>query len=210
LMIVRPIERRSALIVIAIAVVGRNALILHQDRLPQSQKMLHTAQYVRMSTDHQKYSIANQAVVIAAYAELHQLSIVRTYPLGGNADLAEWLVRSGTAPDRPQHSKGKYTAAQRDAGRGIRQAVMLSRGCIAPVSAQADDRPIARTRRPLTANAAPEAGSNQRAISNAGRISTGDPLLETLGSRSRVSWQEWALPRLTTSIRSGSGPIWRT
>ncbi|HET9321621.1 MAG TPA: hypothetical protein VFO27_17650 [Bryobacteraceae bacterium] len=38
------------------------------------------------------------------------------------ADLGEWLVRNGLALDWPQYSKGKYTAAQRDAehaGRGI-------------------------------------------------------------------------------------------
>jgi len=37
------------------------------------------AQYVRMSTDYQRYSIENQAAVIAAYAQLHDLSIIRTY-----------------------------------------------------------------------------------------------------------------------------------
>lgn len=37
------------------------------------------AQYVRMSTDHQKYSTANQADVIAAYARGRNLDIVRTY-----------------------------------------------------------------------------------------------------------------------------------
>jgi DNA invertase Pin-like site-specific DNA recombinase len=49
--------------------------------------MLRAAQYVRMSTDHQQYSIANQAVVIAAYAQLHQLSIVRTYRDEGESGL---------------------------------------------------------------------------------------------------------------------------
>jgi DNA invertase Pin-like site-specific DNA recombinase len=37
------------------------------------------AQYVRMSTNHQRYSIENQAAAIAAYADLHGLTIVRTY-----------------------------------------------------------------------------------------------------------------------------------
>ncbi|WP_312010395.1 thermonuclease family protein [Bradyrhizobium cenepequi] len=31
------------------------------------------------------------------------------------ADIGEWLVRNGLALDWPQHSKGKYNAAQRDA-----------------------------------------------------------------------------------------------
>jgi len=56
-----------------------NALVVHENRLPWSQKMLRAAQYVRMSTDNQQYSIENQAAVIAAYAQLHKLSIVRTY-----------------------------------------------------------------------------------------------------------------------------------
>ena len=58
-----------------------NALIVHKNSLPQphSQKEHRAAQYVRMSTDLQRYSIENQAVVIAAYAQLHGLSIVRTY-----------------------------------------------------------------------------------------------------------------------------------
>jgi predicted site-specific integrase-resolvase len=56
-----------------------NALIVHKDRLPQSLRRLRAAQYVRMSTDLQQYSIENQAAVIAAYAQLHGMSIVRTY-----------------------------------------------------------------------------------------------------------------------------------
>jgi len=46
--------------------------------------MHRAAQYVRMSTDYQRYSIENQAAVIAAYAQLHKLSIVRTYRDGSN------------------------------------------------------------------------------------------------------------------------------
>src|SRR5712671_7312726 len=55
------------------------ALILHKNSLPQSQNVRRAAQYVRMSTDYQRYSIENQAAVIAAYAQLHGMSIVRTY-----------------------------------------------------------------------------------------------------------------------------------
>jgi DNA invertase Pin-like site-specific DNA recombinase len=40
---------------------------------------LRAAQYVRMSTDFQRYSIENQAAVIATYARLHGLTIVETY-----------------------------------------------------------------------------------------------------------------------------------
>src|SRR6201987_5494792 len=64
-----------------------NALVVHRDRLPQSQKTLRPAQYVRMSTDYQQYSIENQAVVIGAYAQLHKLSIVRTYRDEGESGL---------------------------------------------------------------------------------------------------------------------------
>jgi hypothetical protein len=64
-----------------------NALVVHKDRLPQSRKMHRAAQYVRMSTDYQQYSIENQAVVIATYAELHKLTIVRTYRDEGESGL---------------------------------------------------------------------------------------------------------------------------
>jgi DNA invertase Pin-like site-specific DNA recombinase len=64
-----------------------NALVVHKNRLPQSQKMHRAAQYVRMSTDYQQYSIENQAVVIATYAELHKLTIVRTYRDEGESGL---------------------------------------------------------------------------------------------------------------------------
>lgn len=63
------------------------------------------AQYVRMSTDHQKYSTENQADAIAAYAERRGYEIVRTYTdsgksglnLGGRVELLRLLadVRSG-------------------------------------------------------------------------------------------------------------------
>lgn len=49
--------------------------------------MHRAAQYVRMSTDYQQYSIQNQAVVIATYAELHKLTIVRTYRDEGESGL---------------------------------------------------------------------------------------------------------------------------
>jgi DNA invertase Pin-like site-specific DNA recombinase len=37
------------------------------------------AEYVRMSTDHQTYSTANQRAAIAVYAARHGLEVVRTY-----------------------------------------------------------------------------------------------------------------------------------
>ena len=64
-----------------------NALLVRKTQLPTSQKTLRAAQYVRMSTDYQRYSIENQAAVIAAYAQLHDLSIVRTYLDEGESGL---------------------------------------------------------------------------------------------------------------------------
>ncbi|MGX1320750.1 DNA invertase Pin-like site-specific DNA recombinase [Bradyrhizobium sp. USDA 377] len=45
------------------------------------------AQYVRMSTDHQKYSTENQKDAIAAYAARHGFTIVRTYADEGRSGL---------------------------------------------------------------------------------------------------------------------------
>ena len=64
-----------------------NALVVRKTHLPTSQKSLRAAQYVRMSTDYQRYSIENQAVVIAAYAQAHGLTIVRTYADKGESGL---------------------------------------------------------------------------------------------------------------------------
>src|SRR5437868_13767404 len=41
------------------------------------------AQYLRMSTDHQQYSIANQSAAIALYAAAHNLGIIRSFVDGG-------------------------------------------------------------------------------------------------------------------------------
>lgn len=47
--------------------------------LSDVQAGLRAAQYVRMSTDHQRYSTENQAAAIATYAAQRNLTIVRTY-----------------------------------------------------------------------------------------------------------------------------------
>lgn len=52
--------------------------------IPISQR---AAQYVRMSTDHQRYSIDNQSAVIAAYAAIHDYTIVHTYTDAGRSGL---------------------------------------------------------------------------------------------------------------------------
>ncbi|WP_249128697.1 MULTISPECIES: recombinase family protein [unclassified Bradyrhizobium] len=64
-----------------------NALVVRNVQLPRSQSGLRAAQYVRMSTDRQRYSIQNQAAVIGAYAHAHNLAIVRTYPDEGESGL---------------------------------------------------------------------------------------------------------------------------
>ena len=64
-----------------------NALVVRKTQVPTSQKTFRAAQYVRMSTDYQRYSIENQAAVIAGYAQLHDLSIIRTYRDQGESGL---------------------------------------------------------------------------------------------------------------------------
>lgn len=48
-------------------------------QLSAVQEPIRAAEYLRKSTDHQKYSIENQADVIRAYAARHGIQIVRTY-----------------------------------------------------------------------------------------------------------------------------------
>jgi DNA invertase Pin-like site-specific DNA recombinase len=50
-------------------------------------KPIRAAQYVRMSTEHQKYSTQNQLARLAHYAGLHNLQIVRTYADPGKSGL---------------------------------------------------------------------------------------------------------------------------
>src|SRR5215470_13051783 len=47
-------------------------------RTPSSQ-LSPAAQYLRMSTDHQQYSILNQSAAIALYADAHNFGIVRSF-----------------------------------------------------------------------------------------------------------------------------------
>ena len=46
------------------------------------------AEYVRMSTDNQKYSIQNQSQVIRAYAQARGMSVIRTYSDAGKSGLS--------------------------------------------------------------------------------------------------------------------------
>ena len=56
-------------------------------QVPRAQCALRAAQYVRMSTDHQRYSTANQQDEIAAYAARHGIEVVRTYADQGKSGL---------------------------------------------------------------------------------------------------------------------------
>ena len=65
-----------------------NALTIRRDRLPRSQIASRAAEYVRMSTDYQRYSIENPAVVIAACVQAHNLTMVRAYADKARAGLS--------------------------------------------------------------------------------------------------------------------------
>ncbi|MET0438129.1 MAG: recombinase family protein [Devosia sp.] len=50
-----------------------------KSHLPRSLKGSRAAQYLRVSTDSQKYSIENQAAALAAYAARRSIKIVKSY-----------------------------------------------------------------------------------------------------------------------------------
>jgi DNA invertase Pin-like site-specific DNA recombinase len=54
----------------------------------QSPPRIRAAQYIRMSTEHQRYSLENQAAVIAEYAERRGYEIVQTYEDAGKSGLS--------------------------------------------------------------------------------------------------------------------------
>jgi DNA invertase Pin-like site-specific DNA recombinase len=51
-------------------------------------KLVPAAQYVRMSTEHQQYSIANQEAAIRTYAEKHGFLVASTYSDAGKSGVA--------------------------------------------------------------------------------------------------------------------------
>ena len=75
--------------------------------IPPSTRLCRAAQYLRMSTEHQQCSIANQSATIALYAAAHNIGIVRAFVDEGKSGttikkrkgLQELLriVESGTA-----------------------------------------------------------------------------------------------------------------
>lgn len=58
---------------------GNSLVVREGTNLAKRNKQLRAAQYVRMSTEHQRYSIENQAAVIATYARMRGFTIVETY-----------------------------------------------------------------------------------------------------------------------------------
>lgn len=66
---------------------GNSLVIRKGTSLAKRDRKLRAAQYVRMSTDFQRYSIQNQAAAIAAYAQQNNLTIVRTYTDEGRSGL---------------------------------------------------------------------------------------------------------------------------
>src|SRR5215471_9524469 len=65
-----------------------NALVVRRGtQLARAQRARQAAQYVRMSTELQRYSTQNQAAAIAAYAQQRNLTIVRTYVDEGKSGL---------------------------------------------------------------------------------------------------------------------------
>src|ERR1700761_4923465 len=65
-----------------------NALVVRNNTSPSKlDSARRAAQYVRMSTDYQRYSIQNQAAAIATFAQQNNLTIVRTYADEGRSGL---------------------------------------------------------------------------------------------------------------------------
>jgi DNA invertase Pin-like site-specific DNA recombinase len=53
----------------------------------QEQTPVPAAQYLRMSTEHQQYSLANQADAISEYARINGFEVIRTYDDAGKSGL---------------------------------------------------------------------------------------------------------------------------
>lgn len=60
---------------------------LNDDDRSEPAPLVRAAEYVRMSTDHQKYSTENQSDAIRQYAEARGIEIVRTYADAGKSGL---------------------------------------------------------------------------------------------------------------------------
>lgn len=66
---------------------GKSLVVRKGTEMAARMRARRAAQYVRMSTDLQQYSLVNQAAAIAAYAQARDLTIVRTYRDSGESGL---------------------------------------------------------------------------------------------------------------------------
>ena len=64
-----------------------NRRLYDDDRSGKPERRLRAAEYVRMSTDHQKYSTENQSDAIKQYAQARGIEIVKTYADAGKSGL---------------------------------------------------------------------------------------------------------------------------
>ncbi|MGQ6347847.1 recombinase family protein, partial [Serratia sp. IR-2025] len=53
----------------------------------KAKNMIYAAEYMRMSTDHQKYSLDNQSGYIREYAKKHNITIIKSYNDAGKSGL---------------------------------------------------------------------------------------------------------------------------
>ena len=59
----------------------------HDDKEESDSNKIRAAEYVRMSTEHQKYSTENQSDIIYAYAKRNDMEIIQTYSDAGKSGL---------------------------------------------------------------------------------------------------------------------------
>jgi DNA invertase Pin-like site-specific DNA recombinase len=73
--------------VLSIARLSESHLTVKSEYLSSDHRVIRAAQYLRMSTEHQQYSLDNQSVAIVRYAEANRMTIVRTFEDGGRSGL---------------------------------------------------------------------------------------------------------------------------
>ena len=66
---------------------SQSELLVQPGPLFPNRRVIRAAQYLRMSTEHQQYSLDNQALAISCYAEANSMCIVRTFEDGGRSGL---------------------------------------------------------------------------------------------------------------------------
>jgi hypothetical protein len=84
----------------------------------------------RMSTDHQRYSIENQAAVIATYARLRRLTIVETYR---DAGLSGLRLKNRTGLTVSLRLARSWQSSSRKTVWTINRRAVLSKGFIAAI-----------------------------------------------------------------------------